>query len=70
MRARAASINGYSAHADRNGLLDWTKPIARGLRHTFVVHGDPEPAAALAEGLRQLGAPDVAVPGQGDAFSV
>jgi metallo-beta-lactamase family protein len=70
LRARVESINGYSAHADRNGLLGWAEPIARGLRHAFVVHGDPEPAAALAEGLRQVGAPNVSVPGQGDAFSV
>ena len=70
LRARVESINGYSAHADRNGLLGWAKPIARGLRHAFVVHGDPEPAAAVAEGLRQLGAPNVAVPEQGDAFSI
>jgi metallo-beta-lactamase family protein len=70
LRARVESINGYSAHADRNGLLGWAEPIARGLRHAFVVHGDPEPAAALAEGLRQLGAPNVSVPGQRDAFNI
>jgi metallo-beta-lactamase family protein len=70
LRARVESINGYSAHADRNGLLGWAEPIARGLRHAFVVHGDPEPAAALADGLRQLGAPNVSVPGQGDAFNI
>jgi metallo-beta-lactamase family protein len=67
-RAQVKTINGYSAHADRNGLLGWVKPIARDLRHAFVVHGDPEPAAALAEGLTQLGVQNAAVPGQGDVF--
>jgi metallo-beta-lactamase family protein len=70
LRARVETINGYSAHADRDGLLNWAKPIARSLRHAFVVHGDPEPAAALADGLRQLGARSVAVPEQGDMFQV
>ena len=70
LRARVEAIHGYSAHADRNGLLDWAKPIARDLRHAFVVHGDPEPAEALADGLRQLGVRDVAVPEQGDVFQV
>jgi metallo-beta-lactamase family protein len=69
-RARVEAISGYSAHADRNGLLGWVKPIAHGLRRVFVVHGDPGPAAALAEGIRQLGARDVAVPAQGDAVDI
>lgn len=70
LRARVEAIHGYSAHADRNGLLGWAKPIVRDTQHVFVVHGDPKPAAALAEGLRQLGARNVAVPEQGAAFQV
>jgi metallo-beta-lactamase family protein len=70
LRARVEAIHGYSAHADRDGLLDWVKPIARDLQHAFIVHGDPEPAEALADGLRQLGVRDVAVPEQGDVFRV
>jgi metallo-beta-lactamase family protein len=70
LRARVETIGGYSAHADRNGLLGWAEPIARGLQHAFVVHGDPDPAAALAEGLEQLGARNVAVPDQGDVFQI
>jgi metallo-beta-lactamase family protein len=70
VRARVEAINGYSAHADRSGLLGWAEPIARDLQHAFVVHGDPEPAAALADGLRQLGVRNVAVPEQGAVFQV
>jgi metallo-beta-lactamase family protein len=70
LRARVETINGYSAHADRNGLLGWVRPIAKDLQHAFVVHGDPDPAAALAEGLREEGVRQAAVPGQGDVFQV
>ncbi len=70
LRARVESIYGYSAHADRKGLLDWVEPIAPGLRHAFVVHGDPEPAAALGDELGRLGVGQVAVPGRGDVFRV
>jgi len=71
LRARVETINGYSAHADRDGLLGWVRPIARDMQ-VFVVHGDPDPAAALADGLRQLGVHKhkVAVPKQGDVFQV
>jgi metallo-beta-lactamase family protein len=68
LRARVEAIHGYSAHADRDGLLDWVKPIAQGLRQAFVVHGDLGPAAAMADGLRRLGVREVAVPAQGDVF--
>jgi metallo-beta-lactamase family protein len=70
LRARVEVINGYSAHADRDELLGWVKPIAHDLQQAFVVHGDPGPAAALADGLRRLGVREVAVPEQGNAFRV
>ncbi len=70
LRARVEVINGYSAHADRDGLLAWARPILPRLQQVFVVHGDPEPASALAEGLRQEGARWVEVPEQGDVFQV
>jgi metallo-beta-lactamase family protein len=70
LRARVKVINGYSAHADRQGLLDWVRPIARSLKRAFVVHGDPEPAETMAESLRKLGARKVTAPGQGDVLQV
>ncbi|HDD25094.1 MAG TPA: MBL fold metallo-hydrolase [Chloroflexi bacterium] len=70
LKARVETINGYSAHADRDGLLGWAEPIAGSLQQAFVVHGDPEPAAALSDSLRQIGVSNVVVPQRGDVFSV
>ncbi len=70
LRARVEAINGYSAHADQKGLLEWAKPIAPGLRHAFVIHGDPGPAQILGDGLHRLGAPRVSVPELGEKFQV
>ncbi len=62
-RAQVEVINGLSAHADRSELLEWAGHIQERPRHTFLVHGEPEPAASLAEAMRsQLGFPDVRVP--------
>ena len=70
LRARVETINGYSAHADRDELLNWVRPIVKGLKHAFVVHGEPESCEALAADLRALGVDDVAVPEWKDAFEV
>jgi metallo-beta-lactamase family protein len=70
LRAHVETINGYSAHADQKGLLDWVRPIAPDLQHVFVVHGDPGPARALSDELSRLGARDVVPPEQGDVFQI
>lgn len=70
LRAHVETINGYSAHADRDELLNWIGPIAKGLKHTFVVHGEPESCEALAGNLRAVGAQHVAVPKWKDIFEM
>jgi len=70
VRARVEVINGYSAHADRDELLGWARPILPHLQQVFVVHGDPKPASALADGLREAGAKRVAVPAQGEKYTL
>jgi metallo-beta-lactamase family protein len=62
VRAQIARADGFSAHADREELLDWVRPIARGLRGVFVVHGEPEAADSLAEGLTAMGIEKVLAP--------
>jgi Cft2 family RNA processing exonuclease len=47
VRAHIETIHGLSAHADSDGLMRWLR--TRRPRRVFVVHGDPGPAAALAE---------------------
>jgi metallo-beta-lactamase family protein len=72
VRARVFKINGYSAHADHNGLLDWLKMAQeRGNpRQLFLVHGEMEGATAIAEAARQQGIPEVHIPARGQAFDL
>jgi metallo-beta-lactamase family protein len=63
LNARVQTINGFSAHADRNGLLDYARQLEPNrVKAAFVVHGEEASSLALAEGLRELGMGQVSVP--------
>ncbi len=72
VRAKVFKINGYSAHADHTGLLNWLKMAQdRGNpRQLFLVHGEMEGASALAAAVRQQGLPEVFIPARGQAFAL
>ena len=56
VRCRTRTISGFSAHADEDELVAWLSSFTRGSgapQRAFVVHGDPEPASALAERVRR-----------------
>ncbi len=56
VRARIHTIGGLSAHADQPALLNWLRGFQSPPRRTFVVHGEPSAAAALAAAVeRDLG---------------
>ncbi len=61
VRARIATIGGFSAHADRDELLAWQARIAP--RRTFLVHGEIATMRAFAARL-PAGAIDMPAPGQ------
>ncbi|OPY57686.1 MAG: Ribonuclease [Pelotomaculum sp. PtaU1.Bin035] len=48
VRAGIRSIEGYSAHADQAGLMEWAGNFKKPPRQIFVVHGEPESANTLA----------------------
>ena len=48
VRAKIASIEGYSSHADQKGVYDWLSNFAKPVKHIWTVQGEPESAEALA----------------------
>ena len=52
VRAAVRSIDGLSAHADRNELLRWLRGFERPPAHTYVVHGEPQASAAFVQAIR------------------
>ena len=70
VRAQIESIQGYSAHADQAGLLQWANAFPQQrLQHCFLVHGEPEPMGVLAEKLRAAGLTNVTTPTRAQHFS-
>jgi metallo-beta-lactamase family protein len=57
LRAAVSVINGYSAHADREGLRSWIRQVREGggVGRVFLVHGEEEAQDALAGTLRADG---------------
>lgn len=47
--AEVAVINGLSGHADQREILDWMSHFKSPPKHTFVTHGDREPAKTLRQ---------------------
>jgi metallo-beta-lactamase family protein len=62
VRARVQKIDGLSAHADAGELMRWMGTAEGAPRRAFVVHGEPGPAAALAERMRRELSWKVSVP--------
>jgi len=53
VRARVVQINGFSAHADRDGLLRWLSGYKKAPRHIFVTHGESQAASYFSEFVRE-----------------
>jgi len=61
VRAKVATINGMSAHAGRDFLLQWAGTLTPRPRQVFLVHGEPDSSAALQQALLDTGLPRVHV---------
>jgi metallo-beta-lactamase family protein len=65
VRMKVRKMNGFSAHADRNEIISFLKPLASSVKTVFVVHGEEGSLEALAARLAGAGFKDVVVPVQG-----
>ncbi len=61
VRATIESLEGLSAHADREELLRWLAGFTGAPGRVHVIHGEPRAAAALAEAIRERFGWNVAV---------
>jgi metallo-beta-lactamase family protein len=66
VRAEVVTIHGYSAHADREGLLDIVEAGADSLERIFVTMGEPRSSMHLAQRIREYFGIEASVPEYGD----
>ena len=66
VRAKVFTINGLSAHADRDALLGWIGQFHRPPRQCYVVHGEPLSAEALKNAIVDGFGWHAAVPANGE----
>jgi len=61
VHAEVAKLNGLSAHADRGGIAAYLRGI-KGVKRTFLVHGDEERCESLRAYLASKGLHGAEVP--------
>jgi metallo-beta-lactamase family protein len=67
VRCRVAKIGGFSAHADWQEVLRWLGGMKDGApRQTFLTHGEPEAANAMAGHIKEKFGWNVHVPQYGE----
>ncbi|MBI5755099.1 MBL fold metallo-hydrolase, partial [Candidatus Peregrinibacteria bacterium] len=69
LKAEVCIVDAFSAHADRNDLLEFSGAI-QGLKKVFIVHGESKQTESLAEAIRAQGIKDVRVPMAGEEIEV
>ena len=65
VRCQVERIGGFSAHADWKEILRWLEGLANGPRMTFLTHGEPEAAQAMAGHIKERFGWPVSVPNYG-----
>jgi metallo-beta-lactamase family protein len=70
VKAEVSHLEGFSGHADANGLMDWLRGFEAPPDHTFVVHGEPAAADALRMRIQSELGWRVAVPEHGATLEV
>lgn len=70
VRAEVTKINELSGHADQQELLAWMEPLARHLKHVFLVHGEYTQQQALAAAITERYNLKVTIPERDETFGV
>ena len=62
VKARIAQVGGFSAHADKEELLEWLMSLKKPPRRVFVTHGEADAAQSFADLISERTGWNVTVP--------
>jgi metallo-beta-lactamase family protein len=70
VRAQIADVGGLSGHADYTELMRWLGGLKKAPQTTFITHGEPGPAAAMAARVQEERRFKTVIPSLGDEFEL
>ena len=70
VNARIEYIEGYSGHADQEGLLNFVYSFIKKPKHIFLVHGEPEGQKILKQKLMETTEIQVTIPDYGEDYKL
>jgi len=70
VNADCVLVEGLSAHADQGELIDWISGLQKKPEHLFIVHGEPESAAALQAKLMTVHGYNSIIPSLNDVYTI
>lgn len=70
VNAEVRVLNSFSAHADKNDIIDWLAHV-KGVQKVFLVHGEETQMVPLKETIeKELGIKEVYMPMRGEVFDL
>jgi metallo-beta-lactamase family protein len=70
LNCEVVSLHSFSAHADKNELLQYVEQAKKNLRGVFLVHGEEKESQALKESIESLGIQNVIIPDRGEEVTL
>ncbi len=70
VNARVEMIEGFSGHADKDGLISWMKAFEQKPKKVFIVHGEEESMSEFSELIASELRVGTIIPDRGDSYTV
>jgi len=70
VNARIEMIEGYSGHADRDGLLSWIGGMRQKPRKIFIVHGEDNSISDFAKAISDEFGIETIIPSRGETYEI
>lgn len=70
VNAKVVMLEGFSGHADRDGLLDWISKIRKKPQKIFIVHGEEDVMKDFSESIKQKFKIDCVIPDKSSSYMI